>query len=161
MISEKEISIKTETENEEKLLDEVSVENREIKLLEEEERLKSEMLHFEKKIENQEEMDLMILDETKNDKLEENDSILSETISSNETGKKGRANKLCFLINKNKVIRKYRKVPKTMINFEWREMCQKQLFCNETNRLQVFHSSIKNLQKYWISFFFSILSLLS
>ena len=82
MISEKENEkVSIDAENEEK------EENREIKLLEEEERLKSEMMNFEKQIEKQEENDLIMFDQTKDD------SGLSETmtIASNETGKKERA----------------------------------------------------------------------
>ena len=84
MISEKETEtekVSIDAENEEK------EENREIKLLEEEERLKSEMMNFEKQIDKQEENDLIMFDQTKDD------SELSETmtIASNETGKKERA----------------------------------------------------------------------
>jgi hypothetical protein len=84
MISEKETEtekVSIDAENEEK------EENREIKLLEEEERLKSEMMNFEKQIDKQEENDLIMFDQTKDD------SELSETmtIATNETGKKERA----------------------------------------------------------------------
>jgi hypothetical protein len=84
MISEKETEtekVSIDAENEEK------EENREIKLLEEEERLKSEMMNFEKQIDKQEENDLIMFDQTKDD------LGLSETmtIASNETGKKERA----------------------------------------------------------------------